>query len=113
MTWLFQHGIKRSDKLRTSVLVQDTFQKLNCLLILCLLSRTSTEKSARYTFPNLLNFRVAVLPGFRRVFAHVAPVFLERGIANVVTKVCPQFYSVLDCKQIMLLLAVQVIHTPG
>ncbi|OAE20694.1 hypothetical protein AXG93_154s1680 [Marchantia polymorpha subsp. ruderalis] len=33
-----------------------------------------------------MNFRVAVLHGFRRVFAHVAPVFLERGIADVETK---------------------------
>lgn len=45
------------------------------------------EKSALYTFPNLRNFRVAVLRDFRRVFAHVAPVFLDRGIANVKTKV--------------------------
>lgn len=43
-------------------------------------------KSALYTFPNLRNFRVGVLRDFRRVFAHVAPVFLERGIANVETK---------------------------
>lgn len=45
------------------------------------------EKSALYTFPNLRNFRVGVLHGFRRVFAHVAPVFLDRGIANIETKV--------------------------
>jgi len=45
-----------------------------------------SEKSALYTFPNLRNFRVAVLRDFRRVFAHVAPVFLDRGIANVKTK---------------------------
>lgn len=48
----------------------------------------STEKSALYTFPNLRNFREAILRDFRRVFAHVAPVFLDRGIANVETKVC-------------------------
>ena len=45
------------------------------------------ERSALYTFPNLRNFRVAVLRDFRRVFAHVAPVFLDRGIANIETKV--------------------------
>lgn len=45
-----------------------------------------SEKSALYTFPNLRNFRVGVLHGFRRVFAHVAPVFLDRGIANIETK---------------------------
>ncbi|KAJ8465670.1 hypothetical protein OPV22_028222 [Ensete ventricosum] len=41
-----------------------------------------SERSARSTFPHLNNFRVAVLRGFRRVFAHVAPIFFERGIAN-------------------------------
>ncbi|XP_021907107.1 uncharacterized protein LOC110821542 [Carica papaya] len=45
-----------------------------------------SERSARSTFPNLLNFRVARLNGFRRVFAHVAPIFFERGIAKPETK---------------------------
>lgn len=45
-----------------------------------------SERSALHTFPQLRNFRVAVLRDFRRVFAHVAPVFLERGIANIETK---------------------------
>eukprot|EP00249_Psilotum_nudum_P007715 c20769_g1_i3 orf=208-945(+) len=45
-----------------------------------------SEKSARYTFPKLRNFRVAKLSGFRRVFGHVAPVFFEREIANAETK---------------------------
>ncbi|RYR12976.1 hypothetical protein Ahy_B04g070219 isoform E [Arachis hypogaea] len=46
-----------------------------------------SETSARSTFPDLLNFRVARLNGFRRVFAHVAPVFFERGIAKPETMV--------------------------
>ncbi|XP_058723512.1 uncharacterized protein LOC131595228 [Vicia villosa] len=41
-----------------------------------------SERSARSTFPDLLNFRIAKLSHFRRVFAHVAPVFFERGIAK-------------------------------
>ncbi|KAK6278545.1 hypothetical protein POUND7_018812 [Theobroma cacao] len=45
-----------------------------------------SERSARSTFPNLLNFRVANLNGFRRVFAHVAPIFFDRGIAKLETK---------------------------
>ncbi|QCE13300.1 hypothetical protein DEO72_LG11g293 [Vigna unguiculata] len=40
------------------------------------------ERSARSTFPDLANFRTAQLKSFRRVFAHVAPVFFERGIAK-------------------------------
>ena len=47
-----------------------------------------TERSARSTFPDLVNFRVARLNGFRRVLAHVAPIFFERGIAKPETKVC-------------------------
>ncbi|KAM7463113.1 hypothetical protein LguiA_031234 [Lonicera macranthoides] len=45
-----------------------------------------SEKSARSTFPNLINFRVGRLNGFQRVFAHAAPIFFERGIANPETK---------------------------
>ncbi|KAL6845017.1 hypothetical protein ACP4OV_025190 [Aristida adscensionis] len=45
-----------------------------------------SERSARSTFPELENFRVAALRGFRRVFAHAAPIFFERGIAVEATK---------------------------
>lgn len=45
-----------------------------------------SERSARYTFPDLKNFRTARLHGFRRVFGHVAPIFFVRGIANLETK---------------------------
>ncbi|EMS64499.1 hypothetical protein TRIUR3_18079 [Triticum urartu] len=44
------------------------------------------ERSARSTFPELKGFRVAALRGFRRVFAHAAPIFFERGIAIEATK---------------------------
>ncbi|KAF9622701.1 hypothetical protein IFM89_032881 [Coptis chinensis] len=45
-----------------------------------------SEKSARSTFPELINFRIAKLNGFRRVFAHAAPIFFQRGIANAETQ---------------------------
>ncbi|XP_037468300.1 uncharacterized protein LOC119340476 [Triticum dicoccoides] len=45
-----------------------------------------SERSARSTFPELEGFRVAALRGFRRVFAHAAPIFFERGIAIEATK---------------------------
>eukprot|EP00899_Mesostigma_viride_P001968 jgi/Mesvir1/11772/Mv00139-RA.1 len=45
-----------------------------------------SERSARFTFPDLKNFRQGRLRGFRRVFGHVAPVFIKRGIANLSTK---------------------------
>ncbi|XP_015692564.2 uncharacterized protein LOC102710701 [Oryza brachyantha] len=45
-----------------------------------------SERSSRSTFPELEGFRVAALRGFRRVFAHSAPIFFERGIAIEVTK---------------------------
>ncbi|PIA44291.1 hypothetical protein AQUCO_01700118v1 [Aquilegia coerulea] len=44
-----------------------------------------SERSAKSTFPDLINFRIAKLNGFRRVFAHSAPIFFERGIANAET----------------------------
>ncbi|XP_048320978.2 uncharacterized protein LOC107433258 [Ziziphus jujuba] len=45
-----------------------------------------SERSARSTFPDLVNFRLARLNGFRRIFAHVTPIFFERGIARPETK---------------------------
>jgi hypothetical protein len=41
-----------------------------------------SETSARFTSPNLRGFRVVRLSGYRRVFAHTAPVFFHRGIAR-------------------------------
>ncbi|XP_024030004.1 uncharacterized protein LOC21388715 isoform X2 [Morus notabilis] len=46
-----------------------------------------SERSARSSFPELTDFRVARLNGFQRVFAHVAPIFFERGIAKPETKI--------------------------
>ncbi|KAJ4956195.1 hypothetical protein NE237_012978 [Protea cynaroides] len=51
-------------------------------LSICGFGSLLSERSARSTFPDLVNFRVAKLNGFRRVFAHAAPMFFERGIAN-------------------------------
>jgi len=45
-----------------------------------------SRRSAGATFPHLRNFRPGLLRGHRRVFAHVAAIFVERGIANVETK---------------------------
>ncbi|KAL3144918.1 hypothetical protein ABBQ32_003427 [Trebouxia sp. C0010 RCD-2024] len=43
-----------------------------------LLSRTS----AASTFPDLQNFRSGKVKGYRRIFAHTASVFFQRGIAR-------------------------------
>ncbi|XP_062231199.1 uncharacterized protein LOC133928750 isoform X2 [Phragmites australis] len=56
-----------------------------------------SERSARSTFPELEGFRVAALRGFRRVFAHSAPIFFERGIAVEATKEFSSL-SVEPCK---------------
>ncbi|MED6106510.1 hypothetical protein PIB30_005138 [Stylosanthes scabra] len=45
-----------------------------------------SEKSARSTFPDLINFRIAKLTGFRRVFTVVGGFFFTRGIANLKTE---------------------------
>lgn len=61
---------------------------LCCDRFVCLISLSvEAERSARSTFPELINFRVARLNGFRRVFGNVAPIFFERGIAKPETKV--------------------------
>ncbi|XP_052208028.1 uncharacterized protein LOC127811877 isoform X2 [Diospyros lotus] len=56
------------------------------LLSICGFGSLLSERSARSTFPDLINFRLAKLNGFRRIFAHAAPIFFERGIANPDTK---------------------------
>ncbi|KAL8139612.1 hypothetical protein V2J09_005633 [Rumex salicifolius] len=53
---------------------------------ICGFASLLSERSARSTFPDLINFRLARLRGFRRVFAHAAPIFFERGIAKPETK---------------------------
>uniref|UniRef100_A0A7S0RCX3 Gamma-glutamylcyclotransferase n=1 Tax=Pyramimonas obovata TaxID=1411642 RepID=A0A7S0RCX3_9CHLO len=45
-----------------------------------------SERSSRYTAPNLKDFRVVRVRGWRRVFAHCAPIFFERGIARLDTR---------------------------
>ena len=45
-----------------------------------------SERSARHTSPNLRGFKTVRLRGYRRVFAHTAPVFFERGIADGKTR---------------------------
>ena len=45
-----------------------------------------SERSSRTTFPQLQNFRLGRLVNFRRVFAHPADIFFQRGIANFATK---------------------------
>ena len=42
-----------------------------------------SERSSRTTFPNLANFRLGRIYGYRRVFAHSAAIFVERGIADL------------------------------
>ncbi|KAM7280014.1 hypothetical protein ACFE04_007148 [Oxalis oulophora] len=56
------------------------------LISICGFGSLLSERSSRSTFPDLINFRVAKLNGFRRVFAHVAPIFFDRAIAKPQTK---------------------------
>jgi hypothetical protein len=42
-----------------------------------------SERSCRVTFPNLHNFRLGRVPDYRRVFAHPASIFFQRGIADL------------------------------
>lgn len=55
-------------------------------LSVCGFGSLLSERSARSTFPDLRNFRMAKLNGFRRLFGHTAPVFFDRGIAKEETQ---------------------------
>lgn len=74
---------------RTELITESDFEQIvspDGTLSICGFGSLLSERSARSTFPDLINFRVAKLNGFRRVFAHVAPIFFERGIAKPETK---------------------------
>lgn len=45
-----------------------------------------SETSSRTTFPQLVNFRLGRVQGYRRLFRHPAAIFFERGIALPATK---------------------------
>jgi hypothetical protein len=45
-----------------------------------------SEVSARGTMPNLQNFRLGTVQGYRRLFTHPAAIFFERGIADLESK---------------------------
>lgn len=84
-------SLASADQFRTITELQDEsdFDKIlssDGLVSICGFGSLLSEKSAKSTFPDLINFRVARLNGFRRVYAHVAPIFFERGIAKPETK---------------------------
>ncbi|XP_015900011.3 uncharacterized protein LOC107433259 [Ziziphus jujuba] len=62
----------------------ETVVSPNGLITICGFGSLLSERSARITFPDLINFRVARLNGFRRVLADLAPV--RRGVARPETK---------------------------
>ena len=45
-----------------------------------------SERSATSTFSTVSRFRLGKVKNYKRIFSHVAPIFLERGIAKVETK---------------------------
>ena len=58
-----------------------------------------SEKSSRLTFPNLTNFRLARMKGYRRMFCHPAAVFHKRGIQKVETKELSSLSAEKLCKR--------------
>ena len=42
-----------------------------------------SERSTKTTFPDATNFRLVVVNGYRRSFAHPAAIFFKRGIADL------------------------------
>ena len=69
----------------TSLITLDVLFKRQPQLRIIGFGSLMSEKSARTTFPNLSNFRIVRVQGYRRVFRHPAAIFFERGIANLDT----------------------------
>mmetsp|Transcript_54316 Transcript_54316/g.115941 ORF Transcript_54316/g.115941 Transcript_54316/m.115941 type:complete len:254 (-) Transcript_54316:79-840(-) len=70
-----------------------------------------SERSARSTFPDLTDFRLARLRGFRRVFRHPAGVFFERGIVPESDRQQCSSLSVEPCEKASCVVA--VMKLPG
>ena len=65
--------------------LDDDFTGLACdqgLMTIAGFGSLLSERSARSTFPDLDNFRLARVTGWRRVFAHACDIFYARGIAR-------------------------------
>ena len=56
-----------------------------------------SKNSALYTSPNLRNFSVVRVRGYRRVFAHTSPIFFSRNIARKETREIASL-SVEECE---------------
>ena len=70
---------------QTSHPLDDTLQGAICdkgLLTIAGFGSLLSERSARSTFPDLKNFRLGKVVGYRRVFAHTCSIFFDRGIAR-------------------------------
>ncbi|ESW10943.1 hypothetical protein PHAVU_009G251800 [Phaseolus vulgaris] len=78
-------ALRSSSPIPTELSEESDFESLlspDGYISICGFGSLLSERSARSTFPDLANFRTAQLKSFRRVFAHVAPVFFERAIAK-------------------------------
>jgi hypothetical protein len=65
--------------------LDDTLQGAVCesgLMTIAGFGSLLSERSACSTFPDLKNFRLGKVVGYRRVFAHTCSIFFERGIAR-------------------------------
>lgn len=69
--------------------LDDSFTDIVCsskLMSIAGFGSLLSQTSALTTFPDLTNFRLAKVNGWRRVFAHSCQVFFDRGIARPETK---------------------------
>lgn len=68
-------------------LTKDGLLALNAKLVTLIgFGSLLSETSSRTTFPQLVNFRLGRVQGYRRLFRHPAAIFFERGIALPASK---------------------------
>lgn len=80
------NGEDKPSSLRTRTLssVQDLKDYFSCPPITIVgFGSLMSPTSSRNTFPNLKNFKVVRVEGYRRLFRHPAAIFFERGIAEL------------------------------
>lgn len=78
-----------SNAVRHGTELTDDFADVICennLLTVAGFGSLLSETSARSTFPELQNFRLGHVSGYRRLFGHGCSIFFDRGIARPETK---------------------------
>jgi len=83
LVYVSAFNIAKKDTQRQTKKMSNTNDESNDMITILGFGSLLSEQSSRMTFPTLKNFRLGRVHNHRRVFAHPASIFFQRGIANL------------------------------